>query len=750
MSRVVCALWLAAVCLCGLVPEQGFAQPQPGINADGPPPVLATEPSPLLKEPGTPEEMFDAIVLLVDLARFDIAGGYLRQFNAGNPSDALLQTLRDKHGTATFVRLTRIPALRNDALPLLDRLNAASRKQAEDPAYIDGLMDRLNGTPLDRELAVRELRNAGERAVPQILQRLATTKSDSERDQLILALTRMGQPVVPAVTAAIDSSNAVVRDGCIKVVELLEAESAVPKLWPLAVGPNIEAGTRDGARKAIARIRFGDRSRVDRLSDSLAVEELRRRVVQLLSSVTTAPDEAAAPGVEDSLTVWTWNNDEQTLTSRDVTRNEYVMSQATRSATDMFQIDPERAQIQTLYLLTMLATEVQRVGWDEVLTAETSLPMQMAVASGVETLQSVLEQAMAMGRTDAVWAALQGLSALASPELVRGQGGQSSPVFKALNFPDPRVQFAAAVALLRSDPSLKFPQGSRVVEVLRRSLRDSDAARAVIIHPDKAESATLTAYLTTQGFDPIVTATGREGFLQAAEQAGTQLVVVHANVSNWTLTQTLANLRADSRTAFLPIVVYGPDNVRGATARLIARTGNAVFVGESPAADSFWMQALPLLQQRQTPPISPQQRADFKSLAVFWLAELLTSGTASGIDLRPAAAELLPLVDDDAVALNAVVGLGQIGTAAVQSRLAEFALNERLPIETRRAAARELATHIPRFGLFLSAMEAARVTAGWERATDPELQARLAAVVGGFKPNTGLVGDRLRKLTTGP
>lgn len=746
MTRAV--RWLFAVCLCtalaSLVPL--YAQPEPA--AEGGPAALpaAVEPSPLLKEPETPEEMFDAAVLLIELARFDLAKLYLQQFADSNPTDELLQTLRDRHGSGEFLQMTNIPELKAVAQPLLDRLNEASRKQAEDAGYIDSLIARLAGTPTEREIAIRELRNAGVRAVPQMLRQLAGADALAPRDMIVLALSRMGQPVVPALIAALDSNNDPVRLGCIEALSSIRAEAAVPRLWSLAYGPTIDAGTQDAARRAIAQIRYDDEELTERLSDVAAANELQARAEQLLAPDAQLETEEGST----TLTVWTWLDGEQTLLAKEVPPAEATLTEALRSAREAFALGGDRAEIQTLFLTALFATEVQRVGWDQTLTAENSEAMQTAVATGVEPLLRVLQRSLETGRTDGAWAALQGLSSLASTELIRNRSGQPSVVVSALNYPDPRVQFAAAVVVMRSDPRLAFASAGRVMEVFRRALTDPGPARAIVINPDPEEGALLGNYLSDEGFDPMLTRTGREGFVKAAETTGVQVIVMHANVSNWSLTQTLANLRADSRTAYLPVVVYGPESVRAKTARLVSRTGRTLFAAEAPAAESFWLEVRPFLSQGSTPPMSGLQRGDFRAIAAYWLATLASGPASSVFDLATAEAELLPLVQEEGLALNALVALGHIGTASVQTALGEFALNNRLPPVTRRAAAGQLVSHIQRYGLLISADEAAALTAGWEQTADAEIKAALAAVVGSLKPNAGLVGERLRRLSIVP
>jgi hypothetical protein len=153
------------------------------------------------------------------------------------------------------------------------------------------------------------------------------------------------------------------------------------------------------------------------------------------------------------------------------------------------------------------------------------------------------------------------------------------------------------------------------------------------------------------------------------------------------------------------------------------------------------------VRRHQTPPISGQQRSEFKSLAAYWLATIGNSPMAPLFDLASAEAELLPLVDDPEISGNVLTALSAIPTHAVQSRLAEAATNPRLADETRVQAATQLGTHITRFGLVLSAEEVDAVTGAWRSAERVDLKSALATVMGTLKPSAGLIGERLRRAT---
>lgn len=739
MARVA-RWWLVLALLAVCAASVARTQEPPGLPATDP------EPSPLLGEPKTPKELFSASVLLVELGRFDLAKAYLDQFLAADPSEDQYLALREKFGTGEFLRLARVKELNPAARTILERLNEISRKQAEDPVFVDRLVERLFGRPTERDLAVIELRNAGAAAVPEMLHQLAVRQEAKDRDVLVMALVGMGKQVVPVLIGALQSPDANVRTGAIEALQLLDAIESVPFLWSLGFSPNSEPGTAMAARRALADLKFGRADRTERLSSSQAVEELRARAWQLYTEQYSLAD-VHDDQPSNAITLWRWDPETERVRSYSVDVHYAGLELATRLSREALVISPDRADLQRLHLGTLLASEVHRSGWDRPPSPAGDAPWQAAVSAGEPILLDVLRDALAWGRNDTAWAALQALNQIASREVLRNPVGNPSPVLSALNSPDPRVQFAAAIVVLRAEPRSVFPSASRVTAILRRALTDPGQTRALVIDTDKDRGTTVGGFLSEQGYDPITAATGRDGFRIAAETAGVELVVIQANVAQWNLTQTVANFRADSRTAFLPLVIYGPEETRALTQRLVQRSQPATFAADSAAAAAFWEQVRPFLQRFRTPPISGQQRAEFKGLAAYWLAVIANGPMAPLFDVASAEKELLPLVDDPDVAANVLAALSSIPTANVQSRLAEYALSSRLPKAVRLQAATQLAAHITRFGLVLSSEDVVALSQLWESTNDVDLQSALAGVMGTLKPSAGLIGERLRRVT---
>ncbi len=703
------------------------------------------ERSPLLKEPTTPEAMFAASLLMVDLARLDLAAKYLEQFEETSPDDELLIKLRDKYGTGDFLKLARTKELQPRSMQLLERLNVAAKKQAEDPAFVDALVQRLTQGPTQRDLAIAELRNAGVHVVPEILKQMSQADLAAHQDVMVIALMKMGNQVIPPLIGAFDAPQERVRTAAIDILYELDATEAVPYLWYPAFDENQPAGVRAAANRCLAKLLKSSLERTNQLSSVEAANELRRLAKLLYRSPQALP-------VDDQghVALWSWNEELGTVALQSLPPEIASLMVSTRFARQALSLSPEQTEPQRQYLASLLALEVMRNGWDKPRLATPNSAMYLALTAGETMVSQVLAEALEAGQAATAVVSLEVLSQIGSRDLLLTQKGLKSPVLAALNSPDSRVQFAAATTILKLEPKNGFSGVNRVVSILARAASDPGASRVIIIDADSGRASMTAGYLSDGGYEGIVTATGREGFELASTSAGIEFIVVQVNCVRWELTQTLTNLRADARTAALPIVIYGPSSLRGDMARQVARNAPAAFVAESASASDFLGQVLPFIKSLKTPPLSPQERALEKEAAVYWLATIGSGSLGRLLDISQAENDLSAAVEDPTVAKNALVALGGIGTRGAQRRLADVALNSQADEMLREAAANQLAYHIQRFSLLLKRDEVADLQAGWKLTDRPGVKSALASVIGTLKPNATTIGERLRQFPVPP
>src|SRR5262249_55673602 len=124
--------------------------------------------------------------------------------------------------------------------------------------------------------------------------------------------------------------------------------------------------------------------------------------------------------------------------------------------------------------------------------------------------------------------------------------------------------FTAARAIVALAPDRPFPGSSTIVPMLARFVVNQPPPRAVVIDGNPERGARMASLLADLGYQAELERTGSEGFLAAAEGAGSRLILVSYDLFHgpWNLADTLANLQADSRTARLPLFVYGPYDLK--------------------------------------------------------------------------------------------------------------------------------------------------------------------------------------------
>ena len=697
------------------------------------------EPSPLLVEPKAATALFDATVLMIDLERPNLAKRYLKQMMAQDPSDADILKMRDKHGPAVFLSLGNDKRLQPESKTLLNRMNAAFKKFAFDPTRVDGLITKLAGSVNDREIAILQLRSTGSVAIPRMLQVVETTVDENLKDQIIYALTRMGTRILPALHGALESPSNSTKSTVIEAMGFIGEEASVSYLWYPAFGNNQPSTIKQSARRALARILRGDEIKTSEVSGYGAVKELHQIARRHFRG------EFIWPLNENKMVdLWAWDNKGNILTSWQVVPETASLIVGSRFAKQALNMSPDRRDLQAMYLGLRLAFDSHIAGWNKPLPTGPGTAHNLALLVGPEVTNEALTQSLKNPNPRAALAALSALSQVGSRSQLNARGGQASPILASLRYPDFRVQFAAASVILQLDPEQSFRGSTQVVSILMRALNDGGTKAGLVIDPNKDRAATFSAYLGQVGFEAKFSGSGQEGFSIAATRGDVEFVAIHAACIRWGLGQTIANFRADARTAGIPIVIYGPESIYPKIEYLL---NTYPMIGFATNGETTFKQGVRLfLKQRKTPPETDEQRNARIEMAGYWFAHLASGRRTNIFNITRAEEVLFNAIDLPQVGENGVIGLGAIATGTAQQRIQEIAVNSTRDLALRDTAALQLAFHIQRHGVLLSKAQALEIEASWKAEADPQLRTSLASVVGTFKPKSKRVTDLLNSL----
>jgi DNA-binding response OmpR family regulator len=735
------------VLLASAQPTVVFAQAddEPTATAPKAPPEPTLDDSPLLKQPETQDEDFDAVLMMVKLARPKLAKLYLAKVLTPKPTDALLLRLHDRHGPAVFQQLANIQELRPLSIQLLDLVTDVFRRRGVDQQRIVALIADLNGSATKREAALIALRNTGPVAVPQLLLQFEQVSDAKQHTVLLLTLTRMGRQIVPALLGALESPNDDIRAVSIEALGWLRAREAIPYLWYPAFGSQQTVGVQSAARSALARIFAKSDEKIGTVS-SFGVSSQLKKI-----ALTHYRNDYRWNVAEDgTVPVWTWLPPAGTVGVRRLSPEAASLYVGMRFAKQTLELTPDDAEIQALYLGYALAADRHRVGWDKPLPTGPGTTHDLALTLGDEVVSQTLAQSLKNGRADVAIAALQVLSQTATRHQITERRPGRAPIITALNYPDLRVQFAAAATVLQVDPNEPFRSSGRIVSILTQALADDGAPGALVVHTNAEKSRGLGGYLGQMGFEPHIALTGQGGFRVASQRSDISLILLEINTIRWGLSQTIGNLRADARTAGIPIVIFGPNGKQADVAGLLDQYSRLTYIVTPATSEAMTAQVGRFLATFKAPKLTAQHRSARRQTAAYWLAHIASGRRNRVFNIAKAENALLSALNDPDLADNALVALSVVATKEVQKQFAILAMNENADVRHRENAALQLAFHILRFTATLDERDVLALRASWAAATDPALSTAMASVLGSLKPDAKRVGQRLGKFPAPP
>ena len=259
--------------------------------------------------------------------------------------------------------------------------------------------------------------------------------------------------------------------------------------------------------------------------------------------------------------VWARNNERNTPAPRELPHTEAEAIFGLRYGKDVLKLSPNNRTAQVVQLSLAFEKAIERVGFTSFPTQDQA-NLATTMATGPYPLSEVHKTAITDGKTD-----LAAMTALAGWRVIDWTAlaatGQPHPLVEALYAPKRRLQFAAAKAIVMLAPIEAFPGASRVVPTLAKFLPNQFLPRAVVIDANPNRGSQLAGFLINLGYDSALELMGIRGFIAAAESAAVDLILISRDLfgQSWALNDTLANLRADARTAAIPIFIYGPLNV---------------------------------------------------------------------------------------------------------------------------------------------------------------------------------------------
>lgn len=538
--------------------------------------------------PGKPADVYQQFRGHIAEGRYDVAALFLKAFLDSAPTDQDFLDIEARYGSTVFSQLRTIPKWSDDPKlneqaktnveTLVKRARDATDKFIKNPARVAKFIRNLGETSEEREYAELELKRTGDFAIPYMVDTLRANLNPVVSAGILDAIPKLDLGTSAGWIAALDGLSPDQQYGVI--AKLLDRPDAAinptlskllanaqtdfrPYLWRVVGDANTSPPLQKLAKNLIEKIEAGATKKTP---EGELVAYARKFADHKQSYLDTA---ASGKGTPSLVSVWTWNTMTQKLEKQENVptgqADEYFGLRYARWALEKTP-DYEPAQVLVLTIATERAMD--RGNFGELSKTDPAVYRLLADAPST-VLADLLERGLAeppengiRKRTGLVLALTQviGDRAERGPAMPTASG-KPSLLERGLDHPDPRVQLAAANALLRAPVPVEAKARTKVLEVLRLAAGGDPTVppnvkgQALIADPNRQRADDVSILLRSLGYDTEIFASGRELLKRTGQASDFDIVVIDRHIPNPELLDLVSSLRADVRAAGRPILV---------------------------------------------------------------------------------------------------------------------------------------------------------------------------------------------------
>ena len=511
--------------------------------------VVLTTLAPVWAQDDDPAQQLENFVHYTHIAKPDLAAGYAQLLIESGITDAQLAELLDEGKTtrerfeAALGRAHRMPQLEHLAAELDRRVHSGRLDLARDSNRIEAAISMLTGTQRMKMLARQLLTGAGEYAVPSLLRVMTEGQNERARSAAGDMIIMIGRQAVTPLCEALAHLDADDRRYVCGLLGEIGYPHAAPYLMELAEDASAAAAIREAAGRAFRR--------VGGVNGGLAVlyTKLAQQYFNESESLIAFPYEA---------TNNVWSYDPFTgLQATPVATEIFSEVMAMRAASKALQFDAGHAPALSLFVAANLkrANELPPGAGDPIFGENRYSPAFYATVYGTRVCLDVLGIGIDRLDTPLVRDAIGALSQTTGGANLFGGLAGRQPLLEALQYPDRRVRYEAALTLGRALPRQRFPGDVTVVPLLASAVRTGDESYAVIIGGDEEERRVDASRLSDLGFTIVASGPRLPDVMTPITQSvGVDLVVMNVAGAEAAI-QGVGDLRVFTKTAAVPVLL---------------------------------------------------------------------------------------------------------------------------------------------------------------------------------------------------
>ncbi len=400
------------------------------------------------------------------IGRLDLAKGYAQALINSNPDPVAVLDLAEGNPNGLYL-LQKANDNEHDhelaelAGKVLDIIEHGRFARRTDPAIIAEEIRRLSDTARGQLAATKRLRNAGEYAIPFMLDAIADRDRRAEVPNIVLTLPQIGKDAIRPLAAALQTDNSAVKAEIIRALGEIGYPQSLSYL-KYVVENDSSAELRDLAAKSIQQIEPA----ASQLSAAELFYQLGEDYYNHVESLAPAED-------ADFANMWFWDDEGRRLVREPVDREYFNELMAMRCCEWALRADAELGKAIGLWIAAFFKAESTGLEMPEYFGAGHADAMTYATTAGAEYLHQALARAIKDNNAYIALQAVEALAENAGEKPLMYRLNMEQPLLAALSFNDKAVRYSAAIAIASAGPKEGFAESRIVVQNLAQALAES-------------------------------------------------------------------------------------------------------------------------------------------------------------------------------------------------------------------------------------------------------------------------------------
>lgn len=415
------------------------------------------------------------------IGRFDLAAGYAKRLIESNPDPVAVLALSEENPNGYGILLRMYDTseeLGEVSGQILDIIEQGRFIRRTDAKIIIEEIKRLSSTIRGRIAARQRLKNAGEYAIPYMLDALADESRREEFANITDALGKIGRDAIRPLVSALQTDNVAVKSEIIRALGEIGYPQSLGYLKYVAESDQ-SAQLRELALGAIEKI------------DPSAVKLPGAELLFNLAESYYYHSESLAPAADyDFANIWFWDPQSRRLVRQEVEKDYFNELMAMRVCELALKADENLGKAIALWLAAFFKAESSGLAQPEYFGIGHADAMTYATTAGPEYLHQALERALNENNAYVALGVVEALAANAGEKSLLYRIGTQQPLVKALSFDDRSVRYSAAIAIGSAGPTSEFVGSKLIIESLAEAVSRKGAEE---LGDDLADSYALRA-----------------------------------------------------------------------------------------------------------------------------------------------------------------------------------------------------------------------------------------------------------------